>query len=51
MEPESANPPSASAHLIKLTEIREIAPHVRVHPDEERWGRRGRRKRGRPLRS
>ena len=39
------------AHMIKLTEECEIAPYVWVHPDEERRGRRNRRKKGRPLRS
>jgi hypothetical protein len=27
--------------MIKLTETREITPYLRVHPDDERWGRRG----------
>src|SRR6267378_3529808 len=39
------------AHMIKLTEECVIAPYVWVHPDEERRGRRTRRKKGRPLRS
>ena len=26
-------------HMIKLTETREIAPYVWMHPDEGRWNR------------
>jgi hypothetical protein len=28
---------AARAHMIKLTETREITPYLWVHPDEERW--------------